>query len=71
MHVRELIWSEPAAAVRRLAHLPQFTFLDSAARDFPAHWREGAAQAKGGCVSAGRASARDYAAHQPPRVPDA
>ncbi len=22
MHVRELIWSEPAAAVRRLAHLP-------------------------------------------------
>ena len=33
MHVRELIWSEPAAAVRRLAHLPQLTFLDSAARD--------------------------------------
>ena len=33
MHVRELIRSEPAAAVRRLAHLPQPTFLDSAARD--------------------------------------
>jgi para-aminobenzoate synthetase component 1 len=33
MHVRELTWSEPAAAVRRHAHLPHLTFLDSAARD--------------------------------------
>lgn len=32
MHVRELQWIEPITAVRRLAHRPHLTFLDSAAR---------------------------------------
>lgn len=32
MQVRELQWSEPVAAMRRLAHRPHLTFLDSAAR---------------------------------------
>lgn len=31
MHVRELQWIEPVTAMRRLAHRPQLTFLDSAA----------------------------------------
>ncbi|MCK1727325.1 aminodeoxychorismate synthase component I [Bradyrhizobium sp. 142] len=32
MHVRELQWIDPVAAMRRLAHRPHLTFLDSAAR---------------------------------------
>ncbi|EHR01096.1 aminodeoxychorismate synthase component I [Bradyrhizobium sp. WSM471] len=32
MHVRELQWIEPVPAMRRLAHRPHLTFLDSAAR---------------------------------------
>lgn len=32
MHVRELQWIEPVTAMRSLAHRPQLTFLDSAAR---------------------------------------
>jgi len=32
MHVRELPWIEPIAAMRRLAHRPHLTFLDSAAK---------------------------------------
>ncbi|MFB9262206.1 aminodeoxychorismate synthase component I [Bradyrhizobium erythrophlei] len=32
MHVRELQWIEPVIAMRRLAHRPHLTFLDSAAR---------------------------------------
>lgn len=32
MHVRELQWIEPVTAMQRLAHRPQLTFLDSAAR---------------------------------------
>ncbi len=32
MHVRELPWIEPVAALQRLAHRPHLTFLDSAAK---------------------------------------
>lgn len=32
MHARELHWIEPVTAMRRLAHRPHLTFLDSAAR---------------------------------------